>query len=95
VNEAVLMRRLLIAAALIAAACRGEKVPRDYQNQPPAMTHPPTSSAQTPTAKGMPAAAPEATSGPQGQTTKPVDPVAPTPKKLKDQAPASTTATRT
>src|SRR5436305_14870 len=46
------MRITIIAASvlLLLSACRGEKPPRDYQNAPPAMTHPPTSSAQTPTA---------------------------------------------
>ncbi|HSP34355.1 MAG TPA: hypothetical protein VLU46_08575 [Thermoanaerobaculia bacterium] len=77
------------------AGCRGEPVPRDYQNEPPAMTHPPLKQSQTPTAHGMPAAAPEPSSGVEGKniTRQPTSPVPPTPK-LKDQRPATqTTAT--
>lgn len=85
------MRRLLFVAAILAAACRGEKVPRDFQNQPPAMTHPPKSKAETPTAQGMPQAAPEPSTAAQGATTKPVNPVPAPPPKLKDQAPATRT----
>jgi len=82
---------LFIALAFAMAGCRGEKVPRDYQNAPPAMTHPPKSSTQTPTAHGMPGAAPEPNKGVEGQTQKPVTPVPAPPPKLKDQAPATTT----
>jgi hypothetical protein len=84
-------RTLMIALALTVTACRGEKVPRDYQNEPPAMTHPPTTSSQTPTAKGLPNAAPQPDKGVTGQTTKAVNPASPPPPKLKDQAPATTT----
>jgi hypothetical protein len=38
------------------------------------MTHPVTSSAQTPTAHGMPGPAPEPSSGAEGRTVKPVGP---------------------
>ena len=65
---------LIGALALAVAACRGEKVPRDYQNEPPAMTHPVNSSTQTPTAAGMPGPAPEPSKGAEGKTTKPVEP---------------------
>jgi hypothetical protein len=67
-------------------------VPRDYQNEPPAMTHPPQKQSQTPTANGMPAAAPEPSKGAEGRniTRQPASPVPPSPK-LKDQAPATTT----
>lgn len=85
------MRRFLIAAAFALVACRGEPTPRDYQNEPPAMTHPPTKPAQTPSAKGLPGPAPEPNSGVQGRTTKPVNPVPAPPPKLKDQAPATRT----
>jgi len=88
------MRRFVLAAALVIAACRGEKTPRDFQNEPPAMTHPPTKAAQTPAAQGMQGAAPEPNSGVQGRTTKPVNPVPAPPPKLKDQAPATNTTTR-
>jgi hypothetical protein len=91
------MRTMIAAAAtfLLLGACRGEKVPRDYQNAPPAMLHPANSSAQTPTAHGMPGPAPEPSKGAEGAnlTQKPVSPV-PASEKLGNQAP-STTGTAT
>jgi hypothetical protein len=87
------VRRITLITLVIAlASCRGEPVPRDYQNAPPAMTHPPQKKAQTPSQNGMPAAPPEPSSGAEGQniTRKPVTPVPPAPK-IKDQAPATTT----
>ncbi|MGH9421282.1 MAG: hypothetical protein ACRD3J_14990 [Thermoanaerobaculia bacterium] len=90
--------RITIAASilLLFAACRGEKPPRDYQNAPPAMTHPPTSSAQTPTAHGLPGAAPEPSKGAEGPniTSKPASPNPPT-EKLGNQAPVPRTTTTT
>lgn len=71
---------LIGALALAVVACRGEKTPRDYQNEPPAMTHPVNSSTQTPTANGMPGAAPEPSKGAEGMTTKPVGPSPSAPK---------------
>ena len=70
------MRNTLLIGGLVLtfAACRGEKVPRDYQNEPPAMTHPVQSSTQTPTAQGLPGPAPEPSKGAEGKTTKPVEP---------------------
>ena len=84
------MRRLLIIAILL-AACRREVQPRDYQNNPPAMTHPVTSSAQSPSAAGMKGAAPEPNKGVEGKniTRKPIDPTKPT-TTLKDQPPVTT-----
>ncbi|MGZ4810214.1 MAG: hypothetical protein ACXVJT_12645 [Thermoanaerobaculia bacterium] len=90
------MRRAVIALVVAIAACRGESPPRDYQNSPPAMTHPPQTQSQTPTAHGMPQAKAEPSTGVEGQTTKPVDPTKAT-TTLKDQAPQTqtqTTATR-
>jgi hypothetical protein len=90
------MRITIIAAMLLLlVACRGVKPPRDYQNAPPAMTHPPTSSAQTPTAHGMPGPAPEPSKGAEGAniTSQPTSASAPT-EKLGNQAPV-TTATHT
>jgi hypothetical protein len=84
-------RTLLIAALSLVAACRGEKPPRDYQNEPPAMTHPPKSVKQTPAAKGLPGPKPEPSKGAEGQTTKPVNPVPAPPPKLKDQSPPTQT----
>ena len=84
----------LALAALAFAGCRGEPVPRDYQNNPPAATHPVTTSSQTPTAHGMPGAAPEPSKGAEGinVTRQPTSPIPPT-STIPDQAPAGTTAT--
>ncbi|HXA19396.1 MAG TPA: hypothetical protein VN380_20560 [Thermoanaerobaculia bacterium] len=89
------MRVTIVAfSLLLLCACRGEKVPRDYQNAPPAMRHPPTSSAQTPSANGMPSASPEPSKGAEGAniTGQPASPISP-PEKLKNQAPVTATHT--
>jgi hypothetical protein len=90
------MRTTIIAASLLLllSACRGERVPRDYQNAPPAMRHPPTSSAQTPTANGMRGAAPEPSKGAEGRniTREPASATASN-DKLGNQAPVTTTHT--
>ena len=81
--------------ALVAVvACRREVPPRDYQNNPPAMTHPVTSSAQSPSAQGMKSAAPEPSKGVEGKNVlrKPVNATQPT-ATLKDQPPVTTTTT--
>jgi hypothetical protein len=91
------MRTIAVAAlVLTVASCRGEKVPRDYQNQPPAMTHPVTTSSGTPTAHGMPNAAPEPSKGAEGKNVQrqPTNPTAPT-TTLGDQAPVTQTTTVT
>jgi len=73
--------RPAVAFAVFAtlAACRGEKVPRDYQNNPPAMTHPVTSSSDAPSQRGMKGAAPEPSYGADGNnvTRQPTSPVPP------------------
>jgi hypothetical protein len=84
------MRIAVIAFVIAAAACRGESPPRDYQNNPPAMTHPPQTQSQTPAAHGMPGPKPEPSTGVEGQTTKPVDPLA-APTTMKDRPPVTTT----
>ena len=86
------MKIALAAATLSLLACRGEAPPRDYQNNPPAMTHPVTSKAQTPSQNGMPAAAPEPSTGAEGPSApyRAKDPTAPT-TTLKDQAPTTDT----
>jgi hypothetical protein len=90
------MRTAIIAASLLLllSACRGEKPPRDYQNAPPAMTHPPTSSAQTPTANGMRGPAPEPSKGAEGRnvTRQPASPTPPT-ETIGNQAPVTATHT--
>ena len=86
------MRTIVCLAAVAAlAACRGEPIPRDYQNNPPAMTHPVTKSSDTPTAHGMPGPAPEPSKGAEGKnpSRKPESPVPPT-YTLGDQAPTTT-----
>jgi hypothetical protein len=92
-NSSVPVRRIpVIALALALSACRGEPVPRDYQNSPPAATHPPQKKSESPTQRGMPGPAPEPSKGAEGQniTRKPAEAVPPDPK-LKDQPPATTT----
>jgi len=80
----------LLLALLI--ACRREMPPRDYQNNPPAMTHPPTTSSQSPAARGMKGAAPEPNTGVEGKniTRKPINPTQPT-ATLKDTPPVTNT----
>ena len=60
--------RTLILAALIAAltACRGEPVPRDYQNAPPDVTHPPDSKKDAPSTGATGQASPEPSEGVEG-----------------------------
>jgi len=91
------MRRAATASLLfLLIACRGERVPRDYQNAPPAMTHPATSSAQTPSGNGMSGAAPEPGKGAEGinVTRQPATATAAT-TTLGNQAPTTTAATHT
>jgi hypothetical protein len=89
------MRIATFATALLLfftlSGCRGERTPRDYQNAPPAMTHPATSSGQTPSANGMRGAAPEPSQGAEGinVTRQPATGTQPA-EKLKNQAPTTT-----
>lgn len=82
-------RIVCLAAAVLLAACRNEPIPRDYQNNPPAMTHPVTKSSDTPTAHGMPGPAPEPSQGAEGKNPsgQPTSPTAAT-QTIPDQAPA-------
>jgi hypothetical protein len=95
-NSCLPMRVVSVPAslfiALFLAACQREAPPRDYQNNPPAMTHPVTSSSQSPAARGMKGPAPEPSRGVEGKniTRKPISPVPPT-LTLKDQPPATKT----
>jgi hypothetical protein len=83
--------RLLLVMAILMAACGRERPPRDYQNSPPAMTHPATTSAQSPAVNGMQGAAPEPNKGVEGKSNrKPVDATQPT-QTLKDRGPVTTT----
>lgn len=68
------MKKLTAAITLfLLAGCRGEKVPRDYQNMPPAVSHPVDNTGETP-ASGTNIGAPEPSSGAEG-TTAPYEPV--------------------
>jgi len=58
---------VVFTAVALLVACRGQRVPRDYQNNPPAMTHPVTSSSDAPSQRGMPGAAPEPNYGVEGK----------------------------
>jgi len=88
------VRRFILLIIVALAACRGEPTPRDYQNAPPAMTHPAQSATQTPTQHGMGQAPPVVSSGAEG-TAVPYQPVTPPPKPqtttMPDQAPVTTT----
>ena len=76
-NSAVSVKTAaLTLAVLLLGSCRGEPVPRDYQNAPPAMTHPPQKKEQTPSAHGMGKVAPLPSSGAEG-TAAPYQPVTP------------------
>ncbi len=89
-NAKVFMRPWIVVAFVAAlTACRGEPVPRDYQNAPPAMTHPAAKKSDAP-ANGMADATPEPNSGVEGTATPP-----PPSTTLKDTAPATTTTVTT
>lgn len=64
------------AVLLLLTSCRGEPVPRDFQNSPPGLSNPADSRSQTPTAQGQPVRAPEPSSGAEG-TSGPYQPVEP------------------
>jgi hypothetical protein len=71
------MKRLVMVFIMVAlAGCRGEPTPRDYQNAPPAMTHPPQKKSETPAQNGMGQAPPLSSSGATG-TAAPTQPVTP------------------
>ena len=72
------MRTLIVAALLVAlTACRGEPVPRDYQNAPPDMTHPPDTKTDAPSAGATGQAPPQPSTGVEG-TAGAYEPVSPT-----------------
>jgi hypothetical protein len=91
------MRTLIVAAIVLLAlltACRGEPVPRDYQNAPPDMKHPAQSESATPSAGATGQAPPQPTTGVEGPNTKsaPVTPPAqPTTTTMPDTPPVTTT----
>ena len=77
---------------LALTACRGEPVPRDYQNAPPDVTHAPQKKSDTPAASGMGQPTPQPTTGVEGQAgaNQPVTPTAPT-TTMPDTPPTQTT----
>ena len=81
-----IVKRIAVAIIVaLCAACRGEPVPPDYQNAPPAATHPADDKSQAPSAHGMGQAPPQPSTGVSG-TAAPEQPVNPT-----DVPPADTT----
>jgi hypothetical protein len=81
----------LVAAVLLLGACRGEPVPRDYQNAPPDMMHPPDTKSDAPSTTGQ--APPLPSTGVEG-TVAPYEPVTPPVKSdttLSDTTPVTTT----
>ena len=67
---------VVAVALLLLAGCRGEPVPRDYQNHPSTMTNPPDSSSETPSSHNLGNASPQPTTGVEG-TAGPYQPVTP------------------
>jgi hypothetical protein len=89
-----IMRALIVAAILLLTACRGEPVPRDYQNAPPDMTHPPQKKTDVPATGATGQAPPEPTTGVEGPNpvAQPVTPPAqPTTTTMPDTPPTTTT----
>jgi hypothetical protein len=89
------VKRFIILAIIAAlAACRGESVPRDYQNAPPAMTHPPQKKSESPPARGV-QPPPQPSSGVEGTVApyKPVTPPAQPQQTTMPDTPPVTTAT--
>ncbi len=91
------MKRFIIIVIILAlGACRGEPVPRDYQNAPPNMTHPPQNATQAPGQQGTPV--PEPSTGAEGKA-KPSEPVTPPAEPqtttIPDTPPVTTTTTTT
>ena len=56
----------IVAGTAFLTACRGEPVPRDYQNAPPAMTHAAQKKSDAPATSGMGQAPPQPTTGVEG-----------------------------
>jgi len=83
------VRTIALAAAILSLlACRGERPPRDYQNNPPAMTHPVTNKSDSPAQNGMPGPGPEPSKGAEGSSAPYKAKTADSPTTtMKDQAP--------
>ena len=88
------MRASIVAAILLLTACRGEPVPRDYQNAPPDVTAAPQSETATPSSGATGQAPPEPSTGVEGPNAAnhPVTPPAqPTTTTISDTPAVSTT----
>ena len=85
---------MIVVAMLVAlAACRGEPVPRDYQNAPPDVTNPPSSQAETPSGGASGQVPPQPSTGVEG-TAGPYEQMSPTDTStttMPDTPPTSTT----
>jgi hypothetical protein len=64
----------IVVALLALAACRGEPVPRDYQNAPPDVSHPAQTKTDTPAQHGAGDAPPQPSTGNEG-TAGPYEPM--------------------
>lgn len=64
--------------SLLFVGCHGESVPRDYQNSPPAVSHPVDNKSQAPAQHTTRTSDPEPSSGAEG-TTAPYVPKVPSP----------------
>ncbi|HYC60216.1 MAG TPA: hypothetical protein VEK79_11695 [Thermoanaerobaculia bacterium] len=85
------MRASIVAAFLLLTACRGEPVPRDYQNAPPDVTQPAQTESQTPAAGASGQVTPEPSTGNEGPNpnlTSP--PPQPTTTTISDTPPTTT-----
>ncbi|HYC90246.1 MAG TPA: hypothetical protein VEO54_13605 [Thermoanaerobaculia bacterium] len=58
---------LIVVALLALAACRGEPVPRDYQNAPPDVSNPPQTKSDTPSQGATGTAPPQPSTGNEGK----------------------------
>ncbi|HEX8412161.1 MAG TPA: hypothetical protein VF883_25145 [Thermoanaerobaculia bacterium] len=90
------MRTLIVVAVVLAlAGCRGEPVPRDYQNAPPDVSNPPQTRSDTPSAAATGQAPPQPSTGVEG-TSGPYElqsptGTTPTTTTMADTPPATTT----
>src|SRR5687767_3669602 len=94
-NPREAMKVTVVALFLfVLSACRGEPVPRDYQNHPSTVTNPPTTSGETPAGHGLGKASPEPSTGVEG-TSGPYETVRPettgTTTTISDTPPVTTT----
>ena len=90
-NSSVFVKLAALAFAVALTGCRGEPVPRDYQNHPPSMTNPPATQSEAPSAHGIGDAPPQPTTAVEGTAGpyEPVDPTAPSTTTVADTPPVS------